>query len=312
MTTTEDLPPVTSRPLTVETTDPPYMPHHQWEVTHPAAAAMEKAYDLQHRKRHEALSPDKPYTPTRRFPCRGTLRFTERTGPVWVVECDECATRFGIRREQIDREFMVAERVRHAKLPAGFRGVSIVEGEVGQVGARRALRVWLEHYHSPDRPRAPMLVGPSGRGKTLLVVSTAEVLCRRFLADVLYTTVTDLLNAVKNAIKHDASGDVLDRYAKVGVLVLDDLGADRDTDYAHEILRQVVDVRYRDGAPILGTTNVPPDQWPTVFGERTASRLLGLCEPVLVQGRDWRQELPPPPHKPPADSSEAREDAQPF
>jgi DNA replication protein DnaC len=166
-----------------------------------------------------------------------------------------------------------------------------LEPRLGQEAALRALRELVERFDQPDRPSPPLLYGGSGRGKSALIVRAAELLIQRHGVGVFYATLADLLDDEKLRMDVDPGyRGWLQRAQTAELLVLDDAGAERDTDHTHETLRRLVDNRYRDGLPILAATNVPPERWAHAFGERTASRLASLCSPVAVDGPDWRQQ----------------------
>ena len=85
--------------------------------------------------------------------------------------------------------------------------------------------------------------------------------------------------------------DSLNRYS---LLVLDDLGAERDTPYMTEIVHSVVDARYRAGLPLIVTTNIPAAELKSreqaTGKKRIYSRLMEMCIPVEVTGSDRRRE----------------------
>ena len=74
--------------------------------------------------------------------------------------------------------------------------------------------------------------------------------------------------------------------------VLDDLGIERDTEYAHEHVYNVIDSRYRSGKPLIVTTNLPlealqhPKDTPHA---RIYSRVIEMCVPIRCTGRQNRK-----------------------
>lgn len=70
-----------------------------------------------------------------------------------------------------------------------------------------------------------------------------------------------------------------------------DLGAERETEYMGEVVHNIIDNRYRAKLPLIITTNLTPDNLknPTdIRKQRIYSRLLEMCIPVLVPGKDRR------------------------
>lgn len=222
-------------------------------------------------------------------PCEGMLHFFDTDSPTWTVECDRCppgAFRTSVRRTEVDPVSLTHEQLAKAGLPAQYVDKPFEQTE-GTEAARLLLRRWIEHFSDVGRPKAPALVGDPGRGKTHLLTQTAVYLIRKHLTVVRYTTMPELIEVARDAIKGDRS-----RYAhfeRCTLLILDDVGAERATDFAVDKLQLMVDHRYRMGMPVLIATNVLPSFWPDYFGSRTASRLAEMTEAVNVEGPDWRQ-----------------------
>jgi DNA replication protein DnaC len=77
------------------------------------------------------------------------------------------------------------------------------------------------------------------------------------------------------------------------LLVLDDLAAERKTEYMSEIVFNVIDARYRAGLPLIVTTNLTSEELKhpaDISYQRTFSRLLEMCIPLEVEGKDKRLE----------------------
>lgn len=79
--------------------------------------------------------------------------------------------------------------------------------------------------------------------------------------------------------------------AEHDLLVLDDLGTERETSYMRELVYAIVDGRYRSGKPIVASTNLTLDEMAhcgTIADKRIYSRLLEMCVPIRFQGADRR------------------------
>lgn len=223
--------------------------------------------------------------------CPGTLRFVDRSGPQWIVECDHdtCRIAFGVPRARFDRDYRLDRKRARACLPERFIGRAL-EPNPGNDQARRQIAAVVSRWGERDCPRPPMLVGPPGRGKTHLITAALLLLIERHEADVWYVTVSDLLEEAKRNMEiEEPVRPVFDRAATVPLLALDDLGADALRDWGRNELQALIDRRHRGSLPIIGATNVPLAQWDRYFGERVASRLHDLSKPVPVTGEDWRR-----------------------
>ena len=83
--------------------------------------------------------------------------------------------------------------------------------------------------------------------------------------------------------------DFLDRLADADLLHIDDLGAEHRTDWVLEQLYTIINARYEDERATLVTSNLGPDELAAQIGERTVSRLEGMCELLPFHGSDARR-----------------------
>ena len=126
-------------------------------------------------------------------------------------------------------------------------------------------------------PEAPFLTLTSpnkGNGKTLLAVCIQEAVYRRHRINSRFWRVTDLLDRYRATFgdareKDEQFAKIDQEMRRVPLLVLDDLGAEKDTDWTRERLFSLIDYRYAELMPTVITTNVDPRQ----LDERVASRL---------------------------------------
>ena len=77
------------------------------------------------------------------------------------------------------------------------------------------------------------------------------------------------------------------------LLVIDDLAAERDTEYMNETVQNIIDSRYRSGKPLIVTTNLTESELKNTVDtkkQRTYSRLREMCIPIKVTSGDRRQQ----------------------
>ena len=76
------------------------------------------------------------------------------------------------------------------------------------------------------------------------------------------------------------------------LLIIDDLGAERGTDYSLERVYDIIDSRYRSNKPIILTTNLTMEQMKNcedIRYNRIYDRIFEMCYPVKVSGLSWRK-----------------------
>jgi DNA replication protein DnaC len=81
--------------------------------------------------------------------------------------------------------------------------------------------------------------------------------------------------------------------SRVPLVVLDDFDTERDTKYMQEIVYDVINARYTAGLPLIVTTNLTLEQLArpeSVNEQRIYGRLLEMCYPIEVKGRNKRQD----------------------
>jgi DNA replication protein DnaC len=83
--------------------------------------------------------------------------------------------------------------------------------------------------------------------------------------------------------------DFFHRLAAVDLLPLEDVGAEKQTDWVLEQLYSLINERYEQQRSILVTTNLPFEKLEEQIGQRSASRIVEMCgDPVLLYGEDRR------------------------
>lgn len=134
-----------------------------------------------------------------------------------------------------------------------------------------------------------LLVGRPGTGKTRMLATVLNEIERKWpLGRYLYWTMPAFVDQRRDAVSGDAL-DPVDPCIEAHVVVLDDLGAEKVTDYGREGLYRVLDERRKRGRITLAATNLSLRELPQIYGDRIVSRFMGEHGTIVaVTGHDWR------------------------
>ena len=105
------------------------------------------------------------------------------------------------------------------------------------------------------------------------------------------TNFAHILNELNNSFS--GRNEVVDRLCRYPLLIIDDFGMERSTEYALEQIYNIVDSRYRSRKPLIVTTNLTLDEirhLQDTAHARIYDRLLEMCVPISCIGVSFRKE----------------------
>ena len=140
-----------------------------------------------------------------------------------------------------------------------------------------------------DAGQGLWFMGPVGTGKTTLAMLVSKAALEAGRSVAIYS-LPRLLNEIRETHRPDRSHvDLLDRLTAVDLLHVDDVGAERTTDWVLEELYSIVNARYEDQRSVVITTNIlDREALCEQITERTVSRLTEMCDVLPVLGDDHR------------------------
>ena len=198
-----------------------------------------------------------------------------------------------------------------AVIPRRFQGVGFARAPVIDINPQivREVRRYVDKLQTNlDSGRGLWFMGDVGTGKTTLamLVSKAALDAGRSVA--IYS-LPRLLAEIRTTF--DDSSDrsylsLLDKLSSVDLLHIDDVGAEKSSDWFLEQLYSLVNARYEDERSIVLTTNLDPAELAKQITTRTVSRLMEICgDPLPLFGVDHRQPgvNEPLPSAPPSEPS---------
>ncbi len=137
-------------------------------------------------------------------------------------------------------------------------------------------------------------MGPVGTGKTTLAMLVSKAALEAGRSVAIYS-LPRLLNEIRETHRSDRSHvDLLDRLTAIDLLHIDDVGAERTTDWVLEELYSIINGRYEEQRSVVITTNIlDREQLCEQISERTVSRLTEMCDELPILGHDRRMDLRP-------------------
>ena len=152
-----------------------------------------------------------------------------------------------------------------------------------------AMQNYVQHFDEfRKQGKGLLLFGNVGTGKTFLAACVANALIDKGVP-CLVTNFARIANTVQGLF--EGRQEYYDSLNKFPLLVLDDLSAERKTEYMQEIVFNVIDARYRAKLPLIITTNLTRQelQQPAdITYQRIFSRLFEMCTPIEIAGADRR------------------------
>lgn len=155
------------------------------------------------------------------------------------------------------------------------------------------------------------ITGPRGTGKTHLAVALIRehvlrqvyhvehpspgncnyAYVRREL-DPIFVPITELLLEIRDTFhrqsEQETEKEIIDHYSRAPLLVLDDMGAEKSSEWSMQTLYTLIDRRYRDEMRTVITSNVTLDELSAKVDDRIASRIAGMCRIQALRGKDRR------------------------
>jgi DNA replication protein DnaC len=217
----------------------------------------------------------------------------EENGTRRVVRCD-------CWRDQIGRK-----RLADANIPARYDRCEfsnfVTYPNDQLLNAVASARRFADKFPVVDK--GLLIIGPPGIGKTHLAISALKQAVRTTGVRAKYYDTRGLLTQIRstyNSLTKTAEMDIIRPVMDADLLILDDLGAERLTDWVEETMNVIVNSRYNAKLPTIFTSNYEdiPDRDEDMnsllvrVGFRLHSRLREMCEFLEYEGPDYR-ELPP-------------------
>jgi len=190
------------------------------------------------------------------------------------------------------------EFYKNANIPIRFKQKTL-SNFVGKESKEKAKKLVLDN-------KSVFITGSWGLGKTHLGIALLmewfantlqneeqidgnyKIVCSRGFP--LFLPATELFLRLKNSFdtKTETEKDILDSLDRKDLLMLDDLGTDKVSEWSKQIIYTLIDRRYRNVKPIIITSNLSLKEIADVYDGRVASRLIEMGGVIDLKGRDKR------------------------
>jgi len=217
-------------------------------------------------------------------------------GSGWILGPEDVARPCGCREARLKRGKV---RGVASVIPPRYRGgsfdrppVSDMARDLETKAAVARVRDYIGDLDERlDAGRGLWLFGDTGTGKTTLAMLISKAALEGGRSVAIYS-LPKLLARIRRTYDSEPGGDsylsFFERLTSVDLLHIDDLGAEKRSDWVLEQLYALINERYESERSILITTNLPHDQLEEQIGARTVSRLTQVCEEVPLFGADRR------------------------
>jgi DNA replication protein DnaC len=210
-----------------------------------------------------------------------------------------CDCQTNDNRERLFRNARIPPRYQHCTLN-NFEASSDVPEDLSKLRAKGQALFVLEDFPALDG-RGLLFIGPVGVGKTHLAVALLHDLIELYGIRGLFYQFGALLRQIQdsyNPISQTSELSVLQPVFEADVLVLDELGASKPTDWVRDTMMQIINARYNDKRLTIFTTNYADKRksekdTTELLEERIGvplrSRLYEMCRTVEIEGEDYRK-----------------------
>lgn len=217
-------------------------------------------------------------------------------GSGWILGPEDVARPCECRAERLNRG---RSRGISSVIPPRYRGVSFDRPPISDMERDLEKKMAVTHVkefidgldNNLREGRGLWIFGGTGTGKTTLAMLMSKSALEAGKTVAIYS-LPKLLARIRRTYDSEPGGDsylsLFGQLTSVDLLHIDDLGAEKRSDWVLEQLYSLVNERYESQRSILVTTNLELEELETQIGARTVSRLSQMCDLVELRGPDSR------------------------
>ncbi|MGA1867485.1 MAG: ATP-binding protein [bacterium] len=228
----------------------------------------------------------------------GWLTVEDKDGTSVAIRCRCYINR---RKEGLLLETNISTRYKHCTfdnfetLSTQGSFLSPTKAQLTPAMAKEVVQEFVKEY--PMKKRGLLIIGSCGVGKTHLGVALIKTLIKEKGVPCIFYDFRDLLNEIKASYKSTRSveSSILKPVLEKDVLVLDELGAEKITEWTRDTLAFIINRRYNENLTTIFTSNWLDDAGADEetlqdrIGYRLRSRLYEMCRVIEIVGEDYRK-----------------------
>ena len=216
-----------------------------------------------------------------------------RTVPV-MCECEKARMEAEEARKKAEAEQARINELRRVGITSAQYARMTMAADDGQAPNMTALASrYVEKRAEMYKENIGLLLhGGTGGGKTFWAAAIANAMIDNGMSAMI-TTIPQLITAMSRDFESEKAY-ILDKISRVGFLVLDDIGFERQTSYAAEKMYEIIDARYQAHRPLIITTNLSLDEIlnpQQMEYKRVFDRIIEMCQPVHVSAEGRRKAI---------------------
>lgn len=209
--------------------------------------------------------------------------------PVWFKpdeNCMSCNKRFeAVQKKEIEtaeEKSKIEKTLKMARVSKSFLNRTF--DRFNTTSLNSGAKAFAETYVPIDF--GIVFVGSCGVGKTHLASAIANKHAKNI--SFLFVSCPELLHQIRLSYNSNSKVDLLEYAKKIPLLLLDDIGAEKPTEWVRETLYLLIDHRSEEQLPTIFTTNCTMNELADKLGDRIASRITGMCKIIKMNGDDYR------------------------
>jgi len=197
--------------------------------------------------------------------------------------CSDCEKEKETQEKILSEQKLLDEAFKSSRMSIRFKH-RLFENFVPEPNTQKAYDISLSYQ---PKNNGLLFLGACGVGKTHLAASIANTQIGKM--PVLFISCPDFLFELRECInKKGKPSHLFDLARRVQLLILDDIGAEKSSEWVQETLFVLINYRYECMLPTIFTSNCSLEELEEKLGQRIVSRIIEMCRCIRMGGEDWR------------------------